>query len=138
MKRRTVLQVAAAMAAIGAAPVFASQRGWVLQAGLPTDDAFAHGTGLQRRLAWRADGQGYATLVQALRHTPGEDVLALVDTRHALLVEQAARDSGSAVRAWQRVSADEAQAIGRWLAQGSARPWATAPHGALVALQLNT
>ncbi|MCK6401354.1 MAG: hypothetical protein L6Q74_05495 [Sphaerotilus natans subsp. sulfidivorans] len=139
MKRRTLLQVAAASAAVFAAtPSWAQARGQVLVAGLPTDEAFAQGTGLDRRLALSVDVPGYAALVQSLRHAPGMDWMALLDARHALLLEQAARDSGAVVLAYRPVHESQARAAGQWLASESARPLPHLTSAALVALRLRT
>lgn len=139
MKRRTLLQAAAAGAAVfGAAPLWAQARGLVLVAGLPSDDAFVLGTGLQRRVMLRRDVQGYAALVRLLRQAPGTEVMALLDASHALLLEQAARDSGALLAACRPVQAGQARAAGAWLAQGAAPGLAPRAAGPLQAMHLRT
>ncbi len=111
------------------APLASGDTPWVLQVGLDTDAGFARGAAGHASHHFRVDASGYGTLVAALTASRGAQVLALLDPAHALLVEQAVRDSGARLSGrWQLqapsvpLRAAWAQQLGHQLSQAPEVP----------------
>jgi hypothetical protein len=96
-----------------------------LQTGLHTDKAFAEGTESDVAVSFESTIENYQSLVKLLSNKQGKEVIALIEHKDAILIEEAVRDSGARIIKRQQVSVsnkknNEAQAyeLGQSLVQG--------------------